>query len=155
MFFSFQLQKNEKVCKEVGVSTVDNFQGEENDIILLTLVRSNEKAKVGFLRTDNRVCVALSRARHGFYIIGNMEQLCLSSDLWKNIKHQLMEQNSIGDSLALKCENHPKNISFNSKADDIYENSPLGGCKLPCSCSRKCHIVDMKCLNHVRKNFAT
>jgi superfamily I DNA and/or RNA helicase len=49
----------------VKVSTVDNFQGEENDIILLSLVRSNEHAKIGFLNIHNRVCVALSRARKG------------------------------------------------------------------------------------------
>ena len=52
----------------VRVTAVDNFQGEENDIILLSLVRSDS---IGFLKIANRVCVALSRARKGFYIIGN------------------------------------------------------------------------------------
>lgn len=51
-------------CKGVRVTVVDNFQGEENDIILLSLVRSNEQNKIGFLRTDNRICVALSRAKY-------------------------------------------------------------------------------------------
>ena len=54
----------------VKITVVDNFQGEENDIILLSLVRSNREAKIGFLKTENRVCVALSRAKKGFYIIG-------------------------------------------------------------------------------------
>jgi superfamily I DNA and/or RNA helicase len=45
------------------VTAVDNYQGEENDIILLSLVRSNEDGAIGFLKTDNRVCVAISRAR--------------------------------------------------------------------------------------------
>ena len=49
----------------VRVTAVDNFQGEENDIILLSLVRSNEEGKIGFLQTANRVCVALSRAKKG------------------------------------------------------------------------------------------
>ena len=48
----------------VRVCVVDNFQGEENDIILLSLVRSN--SKIGFLEEPNRICVALSRARQGF-----------------------------------------------------------------------------------------
>lgn len=54
-------------CRDVRVTVVDNFQGEENDIILLSLVRSNEENKIGFLRTDNRICVALSRAKYIFF----------------------------------------------------------------------------------------
>jgi superfamily I DNA and/or RNA helicase len=50
-------------CKGVRCCAVDNFQGEENEIILLSLVRSNTENNIGFLKTDNRICVALSRAR--------------------------------------------------------------------------------------------
>ncbi len=46
----------------VSVNVVDNFQGEEGDIVLLSLVRSGGET-VGFLDEDSRVCVALSRAR--------------------------------------------------------------------------------------------
>lgn len=56
---------------DVRVTPIDNYQGEENDIIILSLVRSNEEGIVGFLKTDNRVCVALSRARNGLYVFGN------------------------------------------------------------------------------------
>lgn len=69
----------------VRVCAVDNFQGEENDIILLSLVRSNEEGNIGFLRIHNRVCVALSRAKQGFYCIGNMDLMCEKEKLWKNI----------------------------------------------------------------------
>lgn len=62
---------------KVKCTTVDNFQGEENEIILLSLVRSNnEQKRIGFLSVKNRVCVALSRARCGFYVIGNFEFIC-------------------------------------------------------------------------------
>jgi superfamily I DNA and/or RNA helicase len=54
---------------------VDNYQGEENDIILLSLVRSNDDGTIGFLREDNRVCVAMSRAKKGLYVIGNFTML--------------------------------------------------------------------------------
>lgn len=65
MIFLLQLQMDEgDTCRGVRVTVVDNFQGEENDIILLSLVRSNEENKIGFLRTDNRICVALSRAKY-------------------------------------------------------------------------------------------
>jgi len=50
-------------CQGVRVTVVDNFQGEENDIILLSLVRSNDENNIGFLKTDNRICVAISRAK--------------------------------------------------------------------------------------------
>jgi len=75
---------------------VDNYQGEESDIILLSLVRSNEKGNVGFLKTENRICVALSRAKYGLYIMGNMDNLYNSGNLWKQIKETLVNQGSYG-----------------------------------------------------------
>ena len=52
-------------ARKVRVTTVDNFQGEENTIIILSLVRSNAAGDIGFLKLENRACVALSRARDG------------------------------------------------------------------------------------------
>jgi hypothetical protein len=49
------------------VGTVNNFQGEEAQIIIVSLVRSNKEKKVGFLRTTNRINILLSRAKHGMY----------------------------------------------------------------------------------------
>ncbi|KAI4260738.1 MAG: hypothetical protein LQ352_000130 [Teloschistes flavicans] len=53
------------------IASVDNFQGEEAKVIVISLVRSNDERKCGFLKTSNRINVLLSRARHGMYIIGN------------------------------------------------------------------------------------
>ena len=47
------------------------FKGEENKIIILSLVRSNKEDTAGFVAIDNRVCVALSRARDGMFVFGN------------------------------------------------------------------------------------
>lgn len=47
----------------IQVSSVDGFQGEENKIIILSLVRSNANGQIGFLKVVNRVCVSLSRAK--------------------------------------------------------------------------------------------
>jgi len=63
MFLLKKTFRNIPNCKDVRITCVDNFQGEENDIILLSLVRSNVECKIGFLNVDNRVCVALSRAK--------------------------------------------------------------------------------------------
>lgn len=48
----------------IQVSSVDGFQGEENKIIIMSLVRSNTNGQIGFLKVVNRVCVSLSRAKH-------------------------------------------------------------------------------------------
>jgi len=91
--------RSQAKCEEVRVSTVDGYQGEENDIILLSLVRNNDKNGVGFLKTDNRVCVALSRARHGLFMIGNMSCLKAESETWNRINDILVEMKSIGSIL--------------------------------------------------------
>ena len=62
-----------KLSELLRVATVDNFQGEEAKVVIVSLVRSNEARKVGFLKTTNRINVLLSRAQHGMYLIGNSE----------------------------------------------------------------------------------
>ncbi|KAG5836364.1 hypothetical protein ANANG_G00253830 [Anguilla anguilla] len=90
----------------VKVHVVDKYQGEENDIILLSLVRSNREGRVGFLQIANRVCVALSRAKKGLYCVGNLEMLGRVK-LWSAILHTLREKGQAGPALALRCQNHP------------------------------------------------
>jgi len=133
----------------VRITPVDNFQGEENDIILLSLVRSNELGKIGFLQTHNRVCVALSRARKGLYVIGNMDQMADASSLWNSIIKDLKANSQLVDALPLACQNHPDNVIFAKNSQD-YRQVPEGGCmrdcgyRLPCGhvCIRKCHPAD-------------
>ena len=132
----------------VRVAVVDNFQGEENDIILLSLVRSD---RIGFLKIANRVCVALSRARKGFYIIGNATLLARDSELWRNIFADMREQGTMGRQLNLTCQNHPKNVIRASSAED-FKDAPEGGCTQPCgmklgcghTCNRVCHPIDLE-----------
>lgn len=90
---------------DVKCIVVDKYQGEENDIILLSLVRSNADAKIGFLKTENRVCVALSRAKKGLYVVGNMENLRASGPLWQEIHRILQADGSSG-----KCEDRVKYV---------------------------------------------
>lgn len=81
--FELMREKNpfKLLLQDVRIAVLDNYQGEESDIILLSLVRSNEDKKIGFLRIENRVCVALSRARNGFFIMGNMTQFAGASEV--------------------------------------------------------------------------
>jgi len=90
------------ILKQVQVTVVDNFQGEENDIILLSLVRSNPEGRIGFLATENRVCVALSRAKQGFIMVGNMDILAADNRTWKAVKRTLEAQEAIGIGLPIK-----------------------------------------------------
>lgn len=77
------------------IQTIDNYQGEENDIVILSFVRSKGKT-IGFLTEETRVNVALSRARIGCYMFGNMNCLSKHSEMWSKIKQYLEKKTSIG-----------------------------------------------------------
>uniref|UniRef100_A0A0K8U8V5 NFX1-type zinc finger-containing protein 1 n=1 Tax=Bactrocera latifrons TaxID=174628 RepID=A0A0K8U8V5_BACLA len=81
----------------LNISTVDSFQGLEANIVLLSLVRSNNKEQIGFLKEKNRICVALSRAKQGLYIIGNLPLLAGCSESWRSIEQILKSQDAIGN----------------------------------------------------------
>ncbi|XP_059169629.1 NFX1-type zinc finger-containing protein 1-like [Physella acuta] len=142
--------------KEVRVAAVDDFQGEENDIILLSLVRSNEKKNVGFLKIDNRICVALSRAKKGFYVIGNFNILCAQSSLWSRIVEDAKSQNMLGEGLPVCCHNHPEN-RVDIKSAEEFKKRPEGGCGMRCDKPPECgHTCELLChgydLQHKRCN---
>ncbi len=59
-------------CKlQLSVNTIDSFQGQERDIIYISLVRSNEKGEIGFLADTRRMNVAMTRARKKLVIVGD------------------------------------------------------------------------------------
>jgi hypothetical protein len=62
--------KKIKSLRVWDVSTVDNFQGQEGDIVILSTVRTNS---VGFVDDENRLCVALSRARRVLRVVGDID----------------------------------------------------------------------------------
>ncbi|XP_038070359.1 NFX1-type zinc finger-containing protein 1-like [Patiria miniata] len=143
--FCFRRLMDKATFEGVRVCVVDNFQGEENDIILLSLVRSNEEESIGFLRTKNRVCVALSRARMGFYCMGN-GSILKKAHIWQDIFTTLEADNRIGASLPLVCRNHPNKITQVTSKEDFMEKVPLGGCDVPCDVRLPCgHVCALLC----------
>lgn len=75
-------------CKQnfsVNVRSVDGFQGGEEDIIIISTVRSNGNGSVGFLSNLQRTNVALTRARYCLWIVGNGTTLAKSGSVWKNV----------------------------------------------------------------------
>ena len=175
-FYVGQVLAIKKSLKNIGitdirVSSVDNYQGEECDIVLLSLVRSNKKGEIGFLRNFNRVCVAFSRAKIGFYILGNIDHIVNSEkniknkskvdskmqDVWQKIKEKAEQLKIIGDKLTLVCENH-KNKTIISNYKD-FAQCPEGGCKEVClkrldcghTCEKSCHVKDCNSFQCLKK----
>ena len=72
----------------VSINTVDGFQGQERDIILISMVRNNEQGQVGFLSDLRRMNVAITRARMKLIIIGHSPTLC-HHPFYKRLKHYI------------------------------------------------------------------
>ncbi|RPA78403.1 hypothetical protein BJ508DRAFT_228237 [Ascobolus immersus RN42] len=139
-----------KLLDALRIATVDNFQGEEADIIIISLVRSNPKNICGFLKTSNRINVLLSRARHGMYIVGNSET-SKHIKMWGDVLNILATDGNIGESLDLTCPRHPEKQIIIKEADDFVRFAPEGGCDERCDkrlncghpCVAKCHSTPM------------
>lgn len=151
----------------VKVVTVDSYQGEENEVIILSLVRSSSHDRIGFLSVENRVCVALSRAKRGLFIFGNARSLASADRLWWEIIHMMgndeAEKRRLGFHLPLQCSRH-KNKTFirglwpdsfltnlEGFANRTYSTTEPtqwtginGGCRIVCnenlSCGHKCSL---------------
>lgn len=62
--------------RHITVNTVDAFQGQERDVVLVSLVRSNESGQIGFLSDLRRMNVAMTRARMKLILVGDSATLC-------------------------------------------------------------------------------
>lgn len=69
----------------VDVRSVDGFQGGEKDIIIISTVRSNGSGSVGFLTSNQRANVALTRARYALWIFGNGATLRNRNSVWRQV----------------------------------------------------------------------
>ncbi len=58
------------------MGTVDSFQGQERDIIAITLTRSNPQGEIGFLSDIRRMNVGMTRARRKLLLVGDSSTLC-------------------------------------------------------------------------------
>ncbi|CAB4430491.1 unnamed protein product [Rhizophagus irregularis] len=149
------------LSQQVTLRTVDNFQGEEANIIIVSLVRNFSKLQsgygsIGFLKSTNRSNVLLSRARKGMYLIGNSELMSMKSqDMWAPVINILHERNQVGFGIPIVCDRHPDYKNIIVEPDQFEKVSPCNrncNTKLSCGhmCKFKCHAdnpehIGVKC----------
>ncbi|KAJ9456969.1 Helicase required for RNAi-mediated heterochromatin assembly 1 [Diplonema papillatum] len=137
----------------VRISTIDNFQGEEADYVLISLVRSNAHGNIGWLKEAPRITVLLSRAKKGLLVFGNKETLTKRSigNVWPQMLNAWWPEQDLGKRLALCCHRHAdESFAVATAADFASVVSPEGGCpricaqKLSCGhfCQLRCHRTD-------------
>ncbi|KAL6302615.1 P-loop containing nucleoside triphosphate hydrolase protein [Sparassis latifolia] len=129
--------------KRIRLATIDNYQGEESDIVIVSLTRSNSNHDIGFMFSPERVNVLLSRARLGMIMLGNAEtfmQARRGKELWTKLFDLLKRSNRVHDGLPVKCERHPTRMALLKRPHDFTDLVPDGGCQEPCGTLLNCNI---------------
>lgn len=98
------------VSKDIFVNTIDSFQGQEKDVIIISCVRSSSstdnKISVGFLVDERRINVALTRSRFLLIVVGNAYTLG-SNEIWHKFIDFAVEKKSY---VVIKNEESAKEI---------------------------------------------
>ena len=79
------------LSSSISINSVDSFQGQERDIIYISLTRSNDKGEIGFLKDLRRTNVALTRARYKLVVIGDSATLG-SHDFYSDLVEHFQSQ---------------------------------------------------------------
>ncbi|KAG8683819.1 hypothetical protein FRC08_014053, partial [Ceratobasidium sp. 394] len=131
-----------ELSKRVLIRTLDNFQGEEGDIIILSLARNagtaflkdvtsleydeGVRSSVGFLKSINRTNVGLSRAKQGLYILGNAPELATASKMWATVLQELDSKDLVGSGFPIACSRHPDYVRFVQNPEMFAIHAPDG-----------------------------
>ena len=91
--------------ESVVVSSIDRYQGSENDVVIVSLVRSNDPGDIGFLRERARRVVAQSRARLGMIFVGDRATFA-KTKVWATLISKLQSRGRIGAAVPLCCAKH-------------------------------------------------
>lgn len=92
----FRKKYGQTILDEIDFNTVDGFQGQEKEIIIMSCVRASETGNVGFLSDVRRMNVALTRARTSLWILGNAESL-LRNKVWKLLLEDARRRDCVTD----------------------------------------------------------
>lgn len=110
----------------------DNYQGEESDIVLVSMTRSNSRNDIGFMSQPQRLNVLVSRARNALIMVGNSDTFINArkgKEIWKKFFDFLSAAGHVYQGLPVRCENHPDRIINLAKPEDFENHCPDGGCK--------------------------
>lgn len=116
------------------ICSSDNYQGEESDIVVASLTRSNSNGAIGFMKSPERLNVLISRARDGLVLIGNsqtFESCKFSGNPWTKFFGLLRNSGHIYDGFPIKCERHPNNTALIKSPVGFDSLAPDGGCTEP------------------------
>lgn len=94
----------------IRLSTIDNYQGAESDIVIASLTRSNDDGEIGFMCAPERLNVLISRARDALIMIGNaatFTNTAKGGEEWRKLFDNLKEKGRIHDGFPVKCKKHP------------------------------------------------
>ena len=83
----------ESLPKEMRISTIDSFQGQAKEVIILSLVRSNDDGQIGFLKDYRRMNVAITRAKEQLFVIG--DSATIGADAFYNAFLSYVEKQGI------------------------------------------------------------
>ncbi|KAH8998206.1 hypothetical protein EDB86DRAFT_3148849 [Lactarius hatsudake] len=139
-----------QVAHRIRIGTVDTFQGQEAKIVIISLVRNSGtfeegQASIGFLKSSNRINVALSRAKHGLYILGNASNL-RKSETWRTVLDEMEKEDQLDYGFPIVCPRHPQARQLISKPGQLSTHAPKGGCLRPCEYRLLCgHVCPSIC----------
>ena len=128
----------------IRVSTIDNYQGDENEIVIVSLVRGNSEGSVGFLNQIPRRCVAQSRAKACVIFVGNAETI-RAARCWSVLMDNV---DMVSSELKLVCPIHPevssKILKDCADASRLLEK-PDSLCRIQCPKLFPCELPSHAC----------
>eukprot|EP00746_Dinoflagellata_sp_MGD_P166367 gnl/MRDRNA2_/MRDRNA2_96196_c0_seq1.p1 gnl/MRDRNA2_/MRDRNA2_96196_c0~~gnl/MRDRNA2_/MRDRNA2_96196_c0_seq1.p1 ORF type:complete len:2418 (+),score=411.56 gnl/MRDRNA2_/MRDRNA2_96196_c0_seq1:103-7356(+) len=114
----------------VRVDTVDQYQGDQNDVVIVSLTRSDHSTR--FVDTRNRRCVAASRAHRLVVFFGAVPMLRKNAKAWRHVITSLDAQGLVGPNLPLECPRHPGvQLALGERCQHI--------CSAVLACGHICH----------------
>lgn len=99
--------------------------------MILSMTRSNDNGDIGFMAESERINVALSRAKKGLIIFGNMSTFLhgrKGKTNWPNLFSLLKARNHLYEGLPVRCERHQERTSLLKEPGDFERFAPDGGC---------------------------
>ncbi len=141
---------------KMQIQTIDMYQGDENDIVIVSLTRSNPEATIGFMRNRNRRCVAQSRAKCGMYFVGSLQTYTDAENgvsVWGYVLDKMSEADCVGEEIAVQCpKQHKEGVVKKVRSAEYLMHLVNTGelCSLPCGDLFPCGLQEHACNKHCR-----